>query len=113
MEADLATREGLISSRLCAIECARTFRRDPKRQTLQSLENLLRSVVFIEISGAVTELASGLGPPALRTLDAIHLASVVSAADPNIDVITYDNRLADAARAHGLTVVQPGRPASA
>jgi predicted nucleic acid-binding protein len=76
---------------------------------LQSLDDLLRSVVFIEVSSAIAEQASQLEPAELRTLDAIHLASALSAADPSIDVITYDERLAEAARAHGLTVVQPGR----
>ena len=40
---------------------------------------------------------------------AIHLASALSVGDPSLEVITYDTRLADAARASGLTVVQPGR----
>ena len=29
--------------------------------------------------------------------------------DGDLDFVTYDARLADAARAHGLRVVQPGR----
>lgn len=109
VEADFANREGLLSSRLCAIECARAFRRDAERKTPQSLENLLESVVFIEISTEIADRAGEVGPPGLRALDAIHLASALSAGDPSLEVITYDDRLADAARANGLTVVQPGR----
>lgn len=109
IEADLANREGLVSSRLCAIECARAFRREAGRSALQSLEDLLEGVVFIEISAAIAAHASDVAPSELRALDAIHLASALSAGDPSLEVITYDQRMADAARAHGLTVVQPGR----
>ena len=109
IEADLADRDGLVSSRLCAIECARAYRRESGRTSLQSLDDLLEGVVFIEISAAIAEKASDTGPAELRALDAIHLASALSAGDPSLEVITYDRRLADAARAIGLTVVQPGR----
>jgi predicted nucleic acid-binding protein len=42
----------------------------------------------------------------VRTLDAIHLAAARRLA-PDIDVITYDHRLRDAAEALGLTVLAP------
>lgn len=109
LEADFANREALLSSRLCAIECARAFRRDTKRKALQSLEDLLESVVFIEISSDIANRAGEVEPFGLRALDAIHLASALSVGDASLEVITYDDRLADAARASGLTVVQPGR----
>lgn len=109
LETDVAHRDGLLSSRLCAIECARAFRRDATRTALQSLDELLESVVFIEISREIADRAGQLGPAGLRALEAIHLASALSAGDPALELITYDRGLADAARAHGLTVVQPGR----
>ena len=45
----------------------------------------------------------------MRTLDAIHLAAALVVDDPALEFVTYDARLADAARANGLRVVQPGR----
>ena len=45
------------------------------------------------------------------SLDAIHLATALSIGDADMEVITYDTRFAAAARANGLTVIQPGRPA--
>jgi predicted nucleic acid-binding protein len=45
----------------------------------------------------------------VRALDAIHLATALAIDDDELEFITYDDRLADAARAEGLTVVQPGR----
>lgn len=53
--------------------------------------------------------AARLGSPQVRALDAIHLATALAIGDDDLEFITYDDRLADAARAEGLTVVQPGR----
>lgn len=46
--------------------------------------------------------------PTLRSMDAIHLATALEI-DSDLDFITYDDRLAAAAREAGLRVVQPGR----
>ena len=71
--------------------------------------DLLRVVESITLGTDVVRAAGGLLPPSLRSLDAIHLASAQQVDDPDLDFVTYDARLADAARAHGLRVVQPGR----
>ena len=50
--------------------------------------------------------AGSLGPPTLRTLDAIHLAAARTA--PALrGLITYDTRLAAAAEAVGVAVAAP------
>ena len=51
--------------------------------------------------------AADLAPAALRTLDALHLAAAATLDLPSLDFITYDTRLAEAARCHGLTVLTP------
>jgi predicted nucleic acid-binding protein len=51
------------------------------------------------------ELAHELG---LRSLDAIHLACIEAARPFISEVITYDQRMASAARAQGYEVVAPG-----
>lgn len=51
--------------------------------------------------------ASLLEPRLLRSLDAVHLASAISLGDELEVFITYDLRLADAARGAGLTVLAP------
>jgi predicted nucleic acid-binding protein len=43
----------------------------------------------------------------LRTLDAIHLASALAIRDELEAFVTYDSRLADAARSAGLSVISP------
>jgi len=53
-------------------------------------------------------LAAGrLDPTKLRTLDAIHLAAAMAAGDELAGVVTYDARMADAARQLGLTTLAP------
>ncbi len=55
-------------------------------------------------------LAAGrLEPAGLRTLDAIHLAAATAAGDDLGGVVTYDERMAAAAQALGLTRLAPGR----
>lgn len=55
-------------------------------------------------------LAAGRLPPGgLRTLDAIHLAAAQAAGDDLSAVVTYDDRMAGAAKDLGLTALAPGR----
>lgn len=42
-------------------------------------------------------------------LDAVHLAAALELGDDLDGLVTYDDRLADAARFHGITVIAPGR----
>jgi uncharacterized protein len=49
-----------------------------------------------------------LDPPLMRTLDALHLAVALGLGDDLNGLVTYDARLADAARRHAITVVSPG-----
>ena len=43
----------------------------------------------------------------MRSLDAIHLASATLLADANLELVTYDQRMAAAARELGIAVVAP------
>lgn len=69
----------------------------------------VRGFYLIELTASVRDLAREVGSPQLRALDAIHLATALSIRE-DLDFVTYDVRLAAAARAEGLRVVQPGRP---
>lgn len=71
--------------------------------------DVLDVLVLHRISSDVLRRAALLEPIGLRTLDAIHLATVLSHGDGDSQIVTYDDRMADAARAHGLRVEQPGR----
>lgn len=61
-----------------------------------------------EVDRATLEMAGHLNPPAMRTLDAIHLATALRHGHLITAFVTYDSRLMDACRNHGLQVVSPG-----
>ena len=71
------------------------------------LEAILLTVEVLELDPATAGTAATIGPRALRTLDAIHLAAAL-ALIPDLDAfVTYDDRLAEAARNLGLPVLRP------
>ena len=94
----------IITSRLAAVELLRAINRTTYVAPAE-VAPLLASVEFIELDASISRAAGALSPPALRSLDAIHLASALHV---ETDVlVTYDVRLAEAARSHGLPVVSP------
>ncbi len=99
---------GLVSSWLTSTELRRAARRAYRRDVAQ-VDEALGTVVLMEMTPALLDAAGELEPADLRTLDAIHLASALSMDDSSLEFITYDARLAAAARRHGLTVRSPGR----
>jgi predicted nucleic acid-binding protein len=65
-------------------------------------------VQLLRVDPAIVERATRIGPPHLRTLDALHLASALEVSPPPAAFLCYDRRLAEAARFHGFDVVAPG-----
>lgn len=108
LQADLVNRGGLVASRLSLLEAQRAVARRPDARRISTIGEVSEALVLIEMDQKLVETAAAIHPIALRSLDAIHLASALAAGEPPVEVITYDQRLADAARANGLTVVQPG-----
>lgn len=74
---------------------------------LPKAHDLLRQMTIGEVSQDTFAAASRLGPPELRSLDAIHLASALELGDALDAFVTYDERLAEAATMLGLPVVAP------
>jgi predicted nucleic acid-binding protein len=70
---------------------------------LQALET-----VSLMMPSAQTFFVAGqLGPASLRTLDALHLASALELGSDLDGLVTYDDRLATAARASEIEVLAP------
>jgi predicted nucleic acid-binding protein len=69
--------------------------------------DVLARIELLRVGDRVLESAGVLPPADLRSLDAIHLASAERFAPELGGFVTYDERLAAAARARGLSVVQP------
>jgi len=68
----------------------------------------MRGFFLLNLNAPICAAAGKLESPTLRSLEAIHLATAL-AIDDEVEFITYDERLATAAREHRLRVVQPGR----
>ncbi len=96
-------RRAVLISELAVTEVTRAARRvgvDAAPALAECDVALLRSEVLAA--------AGELDPPALRTLDAIQLATALSLGVAVEAFVVYDERLAAAADAHGLEVVSPG-----
>jgi predicted nucleic acid-binding protein len=69
---------------------------------------VVASVAITGVTDAIADRAGVADPPILRSLDAVHLATAILAG-PLEAFVAYDDRLAEAVRAAGISVVQPGR----
>ncbi|MDH4144111.1 MAG: type II toxin-antitoxin system VapC family toxin [Acidimicrobiia bacterium] len=102
----LAAGRDLVASDLVRTELMRAVRRVVPERALQARQ-VLDSIVLIEVTSAVFAAAGRLDPPTLRSLDAIHVAAALDLGDDLDGLVTYDDRLAAAATANGLTVLAP------
>ena len=97
--------ERVATSRIGIVETNRAARR--REHDPSHLEAVLASIEIVEFDAAIARRAALIGPPGLRTLDAIHVASALALSGELDAFVTYDQRVVDAARAIGLPVVSP------
>jgi predicted nucleic acid-binding protein len=104
----------LASSELILTEIPRAVRRAVARDPSLPLDLLLEragelvdALALQPLDRALLAGAGALVEPALRALDAIHIASAVDL-DPIEAFVTYDERQAAAARLAGLRTISPG-----
>jgi uncharacterized protein len=104
----LHSEQPVVSSELGRVEVLRAARRvgDP---VLAEARAVVGDLDLIPLDRAVQDVASDIGDPLLRTLDALHLASALLLGDALTAFVAYDQRLTDGARAAGLVVAAPGR----
>ena len=74
---------------------------------LETARRLLRNIHLVRLDDTLLDAAGVLEPLALRSLDAIHLASAQLVAPTLRAVVTYDRRMADAAASLGFPVAAP------
>lgn len=99
-------RRWMISD-LHRTELRRAARRVGPSATARA-EQLLQHFDVVTINAEIFDRAGDIGPTGLRSLDAIHLAAALALDADLAGVVTYDDRLAAAAAAHRLIVVNPG-----
>jgi predicted nucleic acid-binding protein len=102
---DLAGRD-LLSSALLIVEGRRASRRYGEFASRRA-RVALTAITLLPLDDAILDAAAELGPAELRSLDALHLATLVSLGDDLERVYCYDDRLTGAAKALGITVSQP------
>ncbi|NLG20831.1 MAG: type II toxin-antitoxin system VapC family toxin [Actinomycetales bacterium] len=96
----------LVASDLARTEVLRMAGRlDPPRRA--EARAVLDALVLVPLLTRITDAAGVIGPPELRSLDALHLATALELGDDLAGIVTYDQRQADAARQLGLTVISP------
>jgi hypothetical protein len=104
----------LVSSELVLAELPRAIRRaaahDPKLpldELIGRARDLVDAVALLPIDTVLLTAAGALAEPALRTLDAIHVAAAVDLS-PLDAFLSYDERQSAAARLAGLRTLAPG-----
>jgi predicted nucleic acid-binding protein len=97
----------VATSVIAEVEVARALHR--LRIERGEQDQAMRGMYLVNVDADVRLKAMRLKPQFLRALDAIHVATAATIGDSDLEFLTYDDRMADAARAAGLKVVQPGR----
>lgn len=97
----------LVSAMLLRTETLRAMARVDQRYVAQARRLLRREIAMIPLDRDLLDQAALLQPVGLRTLDAIHVAAALALGDDLSEVVTYDGRLAEAARQQGLVVASP------
>ena len=95
-----------VTCDLARTELLRAVRRVAPDLLVQA-RMVLDLVTITDVTTAVFEAAGRLDPAILRTLDAIHVAAALDLGDDLEGMVTYDERLAQAAEQNGIRVTAP------
>lgn len=103
----LERRDRLVfSSDLLRTELLRVVRRKAPERMASALA-ILDALILIRLPTEVFYRAGMLELAGLGSLDSLHLAAALELGDELSGMVTYDHRLADAARSLGIEVVAP------
>ena len=103
----LRRRRPLISSALARTEVLRALLPGGD-VALAAGRRVLARVDLVRVNDRVLNEAGALRPIELRSLDAIHLATAEQIGTDLGEIVTYDERMAGAARLMGYNVSSPG-----
>lgn len=96
-----------VTCDLTRTELMRAVRRVAPDRLIQA-RTVLDSLTIIDVTTEVFEEAGRLDPTILRPLDALHLAAALSLGDDLETLVTYDDRLTQAAHSTGIRTTSPG-----
>lgn len=102
----LRRRGPLTSSALARTEVLRALLEEADAGLARG-RDVLGRLNLVRVNDRVLNTAGLLLPGELRSLDAIHLATALQLGDDARLLVTYDERMADAARTLGLRTASP------
>lgn len=105
---ELSYWSGFVSSMLLGVEAIRACARYGTDYAADARAWLM-GLTLMPINDDILDCASSVGSAKLRALDALHLATALLIEKEIGMFFTYDDRLADAAAAHGFAVFPPRR----
>ena len=98
--------EELCSSDILRVELQRAVRRHAPHLMAQ-VRTILNAILLTTVSTEMYERAARVDPPLLRALDALHLVAAMELGDELEAIVTYDERLVEAAAANGIATLGP------
>lgn len=104
---ELSRWDGYVSSMLLGVEAIRACARYGSQYATDA-RAWLEGMTLVPLDDLVLDVAAQLEPSPLRTLDALHLATALTVKGEVGAFLSFDQRLAEAAAAHGLPVVDLG-----
>jgi uncharacterized protein len=103
----LSRRQPLVTSALARTEVARALLPSGPEAVSRG-EEVLRRIQLVRLNDKVLREAGRMEPAELRSLDAIHLASARELGSAIKQIVTYDERMGQAATAAGWSTAAPG-----
>jgi uncharacterized protein len=102
----LGDRPTRVSCALARVEVIRAIR--PQGEAaVNRARQLLQRISLLRLDDVLLDAAAAIEGTTLRSLDAIHLAAARTLGGALAEIVTYDRRMADAARGMGLVVSAP------
>lgn len=102
----LSRHQPLVSSALARTEVARALMPGGSEAVARG-RDVLRRIQLLRLNDRVLNEAGRMEPAELRSLDAIHLAGAQQLGASVKHIVTYDERMSDAAKAAGWSVASP------
>ena len=102
----LRARPNAVTSALTRVELSRAVARISPSLAIDPGVPM-STLVFVAVSAPILRSAATVQPFTLRSLDAIHLATILSIREDIEAVVTYDVRLLDAVEALAIPAASP------
>ena len=103
---ELSRWDGYVSSTLLAVEAIRACARYGADYA-HDARSWLDGVALLPLDDSILDHAASLEPQALRSLDALHIATALSIREEIGVLLTYDDRMIAAATKYGIAVASP------